>query len=75
MLNAKVRKDFDLRLDEIENALDSDDASLRVMAIIRFAVLFRELEPAIGALDFVLEENFEFGQRVMAIHDRIVKQS
>ena len=35
MLNEQTRKDFDLRLDEIESGLDSDDIPLRVMASLR----------------------------------------
>lgn len=75
MLNEQIRKEYDLRLDEIENALDSNDTPLRVMAVIGFVALFRELEPAIAALEFVHEENFYFGNRVMSIHDRIMKES
>ena len=75
MLNAQVRKDFELRLDEIENAIDSDDTPRRVMAIIGFAALLRELEPAIFALEFVSEENYDFGQRVMSIYERLTTES
>jgi len=73
MLNEEIRKKYDLRLDEIENALDSDDTLRRVLAVVGFAALFQELEPAISALEFVREENFDFGNRVMMIHDRIMK--
>lgn len=73
MLNEEIRKKYDLRLDEIENALDSDDVLRRVLAVVGFAALLRELEPAISALEFVREENFDFGNRVMMIHDRIMK--
>ena len=75
MLNEKIRKEYDLRLDEIENALDSDDIALRVMAVVGFAALFQELEPTIAALEFVREENFDFGNRVMMLYDRIMKES
>lgn len=75
MLNEQIRKEYNLHLDEIENALDSNDTPLRVMAVIEFVALFRELEPAIAALEFVREENFDFGNRVMSIHDRIMKES
>ena len=73
MLNDEIRKKYDLQLDEIENALDSDDTLSRVLAVVGFAALFQELEPAISALEFVREENFDFGNRVMMIHDRIMK--
>jgi len=73
MLNEEIRKKYDLRLDEIENALDSDDTLRRVLAVVGFAALFQELKPAISALEFVREENFDFGNRVMMIHDRIMK--
>lgn len=75
MLNEKIRKEYDLRLDEIENALDSDDTPLHMMAVVGFAALFQELESAIAALEFVREENFDFGNRVMMIYDRIMKES
>lgn len=75
MLNEQIRKKYNHHLDEIENALDSDSILPRVLAVVEFAALFQELEPAIARLEFVLEENFDFGQRVMSIHDRIVKVS
>ena len=72
MLNAQTRKEFDLRLDEIEKALDSDDTYYRMAGVVGFATLLRELEPAIAACEFMSEPNFDFGQRVMAIHNRIM---
>ena len=73
MLNAQIRKEFDLRLDEIESGLDSDATPLRVMAVVGFAALLRELDPAIAAGEFTLESNYDFGQRVLSLHDRIAK--
>ena len=72
MLNAQTRKEFDLRLDEIEKALDSDDTHYRMAGVVGFAALLRELEPAIATCEFMSEPNFDFGQRIITIHNRIV---
>ena len=73
MLNEQTRKEFGLRLDEIESGLDSGDTPLRVMAVVGFAALLQELEPAIAAGEFALESNYDFGQRVLSFHDRLAK--
>lgn len=72
MLNPQKRKEIDLRLDEIEAGLRSDDPPTRVMAAVGFVSLIDELEPAIRAGEFSNVDNFNLGSRALTLHDWIM---
>ena len=71
-LNDRTRKEIDLRLDEIEEAFNSDRRGDRTMAAIAFASLLSDLQPSIESFAFLDEENFELGSRIKSLYESIM---